>query len=275
MVERNSLAVIGCGRMATAIVQGLKAGGVVYDPLLFFDINAAAAENLASIGGGRAAASMTEAVVAADMVLLAVKPQVMPGLISDLASSLQSSKLLISIAGGISTHYLEKELGQHQAVVRVMPNTPCLVGKGTLAVCKGKYAREYDFDSVNSMLASLGQVIAVSEEQIDAVTTLSGCGPAYFLLVAEAMIDAGVELGLSRPLATRLVQSTLSGTGMMWENSNEHPVILKEQVTSPGGSTIAALRVLEERGLRAAMINAINRAMERTLEIGRNMGKGV
>jgi len=275
MVNRNSLAVIGCGQMATAIIKGIHSSGLSYDALLLYDINPDAAQELANSCHGQVTNTMAEAIAVADMVLLAVKPQVIPTIISELTTGLSGGQLIISIAGGISTHYLEQELGGHSAVVRVMPNTPCLVGKGTLVICKGKYAREDDLAAVDRLFSALGQVVMVAEEQMDAVTGLSGCGPAYFLLVAEAMIDAGVELGLPRGLATDLVRSTLAGTGAMWEQSAAHPVSLKEQVTSPGGSTIAGLRVLEERGLRAAMINAVARASERTKEIGRNMGKGV
>lgn len=275
MVDRRSLAVIGCGKMATAIIAGLAAEGAKYNPLLLYDINQMAVENLASVSGGQVATTMKEAITGAGIVLLAVKPQIIPLIIADLSTYLQSGQLIISIAGGVSTHYLERELGQHPAVIRVMPNTPCLVGKGTLAVSKGNYVHETDLTAMDMLFNPLGQVTMVAEEQMDAVSALSGCGPAYFLLLAEAMIDAGVEMGLSRPLATKLVQGTLTGTGAMWEQSGEHPVVLKEQVTSPGGSTIAALRVLEERGLRAAMINAVTRAAERTKEIGRSLGKGV
>lgn len=274
MVERKSLAVIGCGRMAAAIIQGLKTSDINYQPLLMYDVNSEAALNLAQIASGKAVSSLREAVTGADIILLAVKPQVIPMIISELAA-LQNGQLFISIAGGITTHFLERELGGHAAVMRVMPNTPCLVGQGTIALCKGKYVQEYDLTVTQRLFTALGRLIVVKEEQIDAVTALSGCGPAYFLMAAEAMIDAGVELGLSRTLSAELVQSTLAGTGAMWEQSGEHPVILKEQVTSPGGSTIAALRVLEERGLRAAMINAVSRAWERTREIGKSMGKGV
>lgn len=275
MVNPNSLAVIGCGRMATAIVKGLSTSGLKYDPLVLYDIDQVTARNLAQSCQGQTASSLPEAVAGAKIVLLAVKPQVIPLIISELAASLSGGQIVISIAGGITTHYLEQELGGHPAIIRVMPNTPCLVGKGTLVICKGNYAKEVDLEAAQHLFSALGRVVMVNEEQMDAATALSGCGPAYFLLVAEALIDAGVEWGLNRHLAAELVQATLAGTGTMWEASADHPTVLKEQVTSPGGSTIAALRVLEERGLRAAMINAVARAVERTREIGKSTGKGV
>jgi len=268
------LAVIGCGRMGTAVVHGLhRSPQKVFEHHLLYDADAEQAKKLAQLGGGEAARTMLDAVEKADVLLLAVKPQVMREVVGELSPLLSEPKLLMSVAAGVSTSYLESCLGDKVRVVRAMPNTPCLVGEGVTALCRGSRAESSDEEMARQIFSTLGAVYSVAEEQMDAITALSGSGPAYFLLLAEALIDAGVDLGLTRKLATDLVKGTLAGTAALWKETNEHPVLLKEQVTSPGGTTIAALRKLEEGGLRKAVFAAAEGAFLRSRELSQNLAK--
>jgi pyrroline-5-carboxylate reductase len=171
------------------------------------------------------------------------------------------------VAAGITTAAVEKHLAPRARVVRVMPNTPMLVGEGMSAVCAGAHATDDDLASAERLLGAVGQVVRLPESQLDAVTALSGSGPAYVFLLAEAMIDAGVLTGLPRPVASALAIQTILGSALMLRDSGQSPTLLREAVTSPGGTTAAALRKLEERGLRAAFIDALEAARDRSREL--------
>lgn len=272
--EGRVLGVIGCGRMGTAIVQGLhRTPQKLFEGYLLYDIDVEQAEKLAQHCGGESISTMRDAVDRADVLLLAVKPQVMRKVLCDLAPLVSVPKLVLSVAAGVSTSFLETCLGDKARVVRAMPNTPCLVGKGVTAICRGSRANSGDEDLARRIFSTLGEVYSVAEEQMDAITALSGSGPAYFWLMAEAMVDVGVDLGLTRTLATELVKGTLVGATSLWVETGDHPVLLREQVTSPGGTTIAALRKLEEEGLRKAVFAAVERAAVRSRELSLNLDK--
>ena len=206
----------------------------------------------------------------ARVVLLAVKPQDVDGLLGLLAAHLDTDHLVVSVAAGVPTARIEAALAPGVPVVRVMPNTPALVDEGMSVLSAGAHAGEAHLDEAEALLAPVGQVRRVPESQQDAVTALSGSGPAYFFFLVEAMVDAGILLGLPRALAADLIVQTALGAAVMLRDSGEHPVQLREAVTSPGGTTIAAVRELERHGVRAALIAAIEAAHDRSVELGRS-----
>lgn len=269
MNSRQNLGVIGCGRMAYALLAGLTRSGHQFARLAGSDVDAARAELCARDFGMQVAASNAEVAGSADVLVLAVKPAQVPVVLDDIRDRVRPGTLLVSIAAGVATSDIERRLPAGVAVVRVMPNTPCLVGEGASAVARGASASAADEGLVLQMFAALGQAVAVPESAMDAVTALSGSGPAYVYLVAEAMVDAGVEVGLPRDLARALALQTLKGSVAMLQTTGEHPAVLREQVTSPGGTTIAGLRQLEEGGLRAAFFRAVRSAYQRSIELGR------
>lgn len=204
-----------------------------------------------------------------DILLLAVKPHVVQSVLTSLPKACEK-KLVVSIAAGVSLKKLSSWCG-HSRVIRVMSNTPSLVGEGASAYCGASDVTEVDFQSVESMLRSVGIVFAVSESQIDAVTGLSGSGPAYVCMVIEALADGGVMQGLPRAMAMQLATQTVLGTAKMIQTSGKHPGELKDAVASPGGTTIAAIASLEQNGLRGALIEAVTKAAQRSRELGQSM----
>jgi pyrroline-5-carboxylate reductase len=213
--------------------------------------------------------------VRARTLLIAVKPQDIGTLLAGLAGHVDPGRhLVVSVAAGVPTATIEAALPAGTPVVRVMPNTPALVDEGMSVLAAGAHAGESHLDEAEALLASVGRVRRVPEGQLDAVTALSGSGPAYFFYLVEAMIDAGILLGLPRALAADLIVQTALGAAVMLRDSGEHPVQLREAVTSPGGTTIAAIRELERHGVRAALIAAIEAAHDRSVELGRESGEG-
>jgi pyrroline-5-carboxylate reductase len=213
-----------------------------------------------------------EAVAESRVVLLCVKPQVLAEVIPQIASLLTDSHLLVSILAGISTGLLEKKLGKKIPVVRVMPNTPALVGQGMAAICPGRYAREEDLEEVEKIIGAVGEVARVKEELMNLVTALSGSGPAYLFLFTEALAAAGRELGMDGKLADLLARRTVTGASALLAQSGETPAALREKVTSPGGTTAAALKVLEEEGFSRLLRRAVKAARRRGEELQREAG---
>jgi len=199
--------------------------------------------------------------------VIAVKPQDIEALLGEIGPLIQPEQTVLSIAAAIPTATIERQLGSGVPVVRAMPNTPAVVHEGMAGVCAGSHAAEEHLTLAEEALRHLGAVVRVSEPYMDAVTAVSGSGPAYFALLAEAMIEAGILLGLSREVTTQLVVQTMLGTAHLLRDEGIHPVELREQVTSPGGTTIRAIRELERAGVRAAFLNAIQAAMERSREL--------
>jgi pyrroline-5-carboxylate reductase len=201
-------------------------------------------------------------------VLIAVKPQDIESLLAELRPHLGAQHVLVSVAAGIPTARIEALLAADVPVVRCMPNTPALVDEAMTAISAGAHASEEHLAIAEKLLATVGKVVRVPESQLDAVTALSGSGPAYFFYLVEAMIDAGILLGLPRALAAELIVQSAIGAAVMLRDSGEHPVQLREAVTSPGGTTIAAIRELEVHGVRAALLAAIEAAALRSAELG-------
>jgi len=209
-----------------------------------------------------------EAVKGSEIIILAVKPQVMSVVLEDIGPVVSSNHLVVSIAAGITTHSLEKRLPEGARVVRVMPNTPALVQAGAAALCKGTAASQGDLDIVRQILEAVGKAVVVPEALMDAVTGLSGSGPAYVFTFIEGLIDAGVREGLSRTVAQELVVQTVLGAALMCQNTGKYPAELTAMVTSPGGTTVAGLHVLERAALRGILLDAVRAATERSRELG-------
>lgn len=267
-VDGLTLAVLGAGRLGEALVSGMLRAGRRPDQVLVTVRRAERGKLLEERFGVRAV-STAEAAGAADVLLVTVKPQDIDALLDELAPHLPAQALVVSLAAGIPTGYFQKRLAPGTPVVRVMTNTPVLVDKAMSAISAGAHAVEHHLALTEELLRPVGAVIRVPESQQDAVTALSGSGPAYFYYLVEAMIDAGILLGLPRTVAADLLVQTALGAAVMLRDSGEHPVQLREAVTSPGGTTINAIRELENHAVRAALISAIEAARDRSRELGR------
>ena len=264
------LGVIGCGKMGSALVCGAtKAGVVDTADVLLFDAYPAAAEDLAEkLDGAVFTGDVAEVVEAADMVLICVKP----GDVTEVLTAIKDAgnpALVVSIAAGVTLKTLESGLGAGARAVRVMPNTPALVGEGASAFALGCHASDDDASLVSEVLGGVGVVKQVPEKLMDAVTGLSGSGPAYVYTIIEAMADGGVKNGLPRDVALTLAAQTVLGAARMVIDSGEHPAVLRDQVTSPGGTTIAGLSAMENAGVRAGIIAAVDTATARSIELGK------
>lgn len=262
------IAVLGAGKIGEALLAGLIAAGQPADELTFTERHPERADELTT-RHGVASADIATAAQRADIIVVAVKPQDIEPVLVELAAALKPGTLVVSLCAGLSTTLFEGALPPDTPVVRVMPNTPMLVGEAMSAISPGSHATEEQLAVVEKMLASVGRVVRVPESQQDAVTALSGSGPAYFFYLVEAMIDAGILLGLPRAVAADLIVQSAFGAARMMRESADHPVILREAVTSPAGTTIAAVRELERHGVRAALIAAIEAARDRSVELGR------
>jgi pyrroline-5-carboxylate reductase len=260
---------IGAGRMATALAKGLLAANLASaDRVLASDPLPESAEQFARETGGRLAATNREVLAGADVVFLAVKPQNMGEVLGELRGHATRDHLVISIAAGIPLLTLAAGLGEGPRLVRVMPNTPCLVGTGASGYCLGPGALPSDAVLVAELLGAVGTAHQVSETLLDAVTGLSGSGPALVYVIIEALSDGGVKVGLPRDVATALAAQTVRGAAEMVLKTGQHPAQLKDAVASPGGTTIAGLAALEAGGVRSALIAAVEAATRRSAELG-------
>lgn len=263
------IAFIGSGRMATALARGfLDAKLVGPADLVASDPLPLAAEEFARLTGGRTTTSNVNAAQGSDVVFLAVKPQHMQHVLEELRGKLTAEHLVVSIAAGVRLKQLATGLGEGPRLVRVMPNTPCLVGQSASGFCLGPGATEEDGKLVEKLLGAVGRAWRVDEALLDAVTGLSGSGPAFVFLIIEALSDGGVRMGLPRSLATALAAQTVRGAAEMVLATGQHPGVLKDSVTSPGGTTIAGMQALEDRSVRGAMIAAVEAATRRSMELG-------
>jgi pyrroline-5-carboxylate reductase len=264
----GTLAILGTGRMGEALLGGLlRSGWAAADRIRCTVRSEERARSLAETYGVRADTDSAGAAAEADVLVLAVKPQGMRALLLDIAPKVDPGTTVISVAAGVPTAVIEELLQDGVPVVRVMSNVPVQVDAAMSAIAPGRHAGEAHLSVAEDILGSVGRVVRLGEEHLDSVTALSGSGPAYFFLLAEAMIDAGILLGLSRDIATELVIQTMVGSAKMLRETGRHPVELREAVTSPGGTTIAAIRVLEEERVRAAFLNAIEAAKRRSEEL--------
>ena len=269
-VDRRRIAVLGAGRIGEALISGLLSSGWRAPE----DITASTRRperviELAERYGIDVRASNIEAASGAALVVVAVKPQDIDALLGEIGTAITPEQTVLSVAAATPTTTIERHLAGGVPVVRAMPNTPSTVHEGVAGLCAGAHADDAHVTLAEEALAHLGSVVRVPEKHMDAVTAVSGSGPAYFALLAEAMIEAGLLLGLSREISTQLVVQTMLGTAKQLRDEGLHPVELREMVTSPGGTTIAAIRELESAGVRAAFLNAIQAAMDRSRELAR------
>lgn len=262
------IALLGGGVMGETVLGGLLASGYAPSDVVVAEKRAERAAELTERHGVDTTASGADAVRSAEVVLLVVKPQDVAGVLAEVAEALRPDVLVVSLAAGVTSAAIEAALPARTAVVRVMPNTPARVGQGMAAASPGSSVSDEQLELVKELLGGTGKVLVVPEKQQDAVTAVSGSGPAYLFLVAEAMTDAAVTLGLPRDVARQLVTQTLLGSATLLSETGEHPTLLREQVTSPGGTTAAGLAALEAGGLRTAFADALTAARDRSVELG-------
>jgi len=264
------VAFLGGGKMGEALVSGLiRSGGRNPDEIMVTARREERVRELAERNGVAATLSNPEAVEWAETVVLTVKPQDIEALLGQIAEHVTPEHLVVSFAAGVRTSFVEKHLPDEVPVVRVMSNVPVMVDEAMSVISSGSHATDAHLAIAEELLGYVGKVLRLKETHLDAVTATSGSGPAYFFLLAEAMIEACILLGLSRDVATELIVQTMLGSAKMLRDTGKHPVELREMVTSPGGTTIEAIRRLEEAGVRAAFLNAIDAARKRGEELAR------
>lgn len=262
----GTIAVFGAGVMGEALLSGLLSSGIAADDLIITERRPDRAEQIRARFGVRVLDNAAAARVA-DTLLLVVKPQDMAALLAEVAPIIKPDSLVISLAAGITCATIADHLPPGHAVVRVMPNTPALVDEGMSALAGGQTCDAAHLARAAQLLSSVGKVVEVPEGYLDAVTAISGSGPAYIFYVVEAMIEAGVLLGLPRALANELVVQTLVGAATMLRETGEHPTVLRENVSSPAGTTVAAIRQLDDHKVRAAFVTAMEAARDRSREL--------
>jgi pyrroline-5-carboxylate reductase len=268
MVDARRIAILGAGRIGEALIAGLLSSG--WREASEIAATTRRVERVTELReryGIEATLSNHDAAAGAALVVIAVKPQDIEGLLGEIGGLISSEQTVLTIAAAIPTSLIEGRLSADVPVVRAMPNTPATVHEGIAGLSAGAHAGDQHLDLAEEALSHLGAVVRVPESALDAITAVSGSGPAYFALLAEAMIEAGILLGLSREISTQLVVQTMLGTAKQLRDEKMHPVELREMVTSPGGTTIAAIRELEMAGVRAAFLNAIQAAMVRAREL--------
>lgn len=265
---RPVIAVLGAGKIGEALLSGLLHGGRRAEELMFAERHPERSAEMTARYGIRAV-EVAAAAKEADVLIVAVKPQDIEPLLDELATVISPPTLVVSLCAGLPTALYERRLPAGVPVVRVMPNTPAVVGQAMSAISPGGHAGSEHLAMVEDILTAVGKVVRVPESQQDAVTALSGSGPAYFFYLVEAMIDAGILLGLPRAVAGQLIIQSAVGAAAMLAETGEHPVTLREAVTSPAGTTIMAIRELEKHGVRAALLAAIEAARDRSVELGR------
>jgi pyrroline-5-carboxylate reductase len=261
------IAILGAGKMGEALLSGMLRAGVAPSEV----IAAARREDRARAltdAYGIEVVGAEEATQRAGTLVITVKPQDMAALLAEITDKVKADQLLVSVAAGITTKFIESRLGVDAAVVRVMSNTPVLVDEAMSVISPGRFATEQHLRRTEALLKPVGKVLRIPESQQDAATALSGSGPAYVYFLVESMVDAGILLGMPRTTALEMVKQAVYGAATMLRESGEHPVILREAVTSPGGTTINAIRELERHSVRAAFIAAIEAARDRGRELG-------
>jgi pyrroline-5-carboxylate reductase len=267
-VDPRRIAILGAGKIGESLLAGLVASGWREPGELVATVRREdRVEPLHERYGVAVTTSNAEAVSGAGVVVIAVKQQDMAALLQEIGPLLTAEQTVLSVAAAVTTAKIEGHLGSDVPVVRAMPNTPSTVQEGMAGISGGAHADDRHLALAEEVLSHLGGVVRLPEYAMDAVTAVSGSGPAYFALVAESMIEAGILLGLSREVSTELVVQTMFGTAKLLRDEKMHPVELRENVTSPGGTTIRAIRELERAGMRAAFLNAIQAGMERSREL--------
>jgi pyrroline-5-carboxylate reductase len=267
---RTKIGIIGVGRMGSCIVRRLlETGTYKKEDILFTTRHSETADAVSKDLGIKPAKSNADLVKQTDYLIIAVKPQNIVEVLEEVGSLLTKDKTVMSIAASISTSQIESRLSKAVPVLRAMPNTPAFVGEGITAICAGKSVTEHDWKSSESIFAPLGRVVRVDERHLDAVTGLSGCGPAYIYVILESLTDAGIKVGLPRDLATQLAAQTVMGAAKMLLVTGRHPAALKDEVTTPAGCTIDGLMELEEGKLRVTLIKAVVQATKRAKSLAK------
>jgi pyrroline-5-carboxylate reductase len=270
---RPRVAVLGGGVMGEAIVAAVLRAGVDVDDLAVSEPSAARATVLAERYGVRAADGAAKVTRSADVVVVALKPKDVAGVLEQVGPALREGAVVVSVAAGLPLSYYESRLPEGTPVVRVMPNTPAVIGQGAGALCGGGAAAPDHLDLVERLLAATGLLVRVEEKDMDAVTAISGSGPAYVFYLVDALAEAGVLLGLTRAQALQLATATFRGATALLEDSGDHPVVLRERVSSPGGTTVAGLRELDAHGVRAAVMAAAEAARDRSRELAAELDR--
>lgn len=268
MTKTGKIGFIGGGNMAEAFIRGLESAGVPKEDILVSEPSDQRRSWVVENYGVTGLSDNAELVRRCSTIVLAIKPQIIKKVLAGINDTVDSKKLIISILAGVSTATIEQLLGGTPRVVRAMPNTPALVGAGAAAVCAGQFAEADDLSLALRLFELVGTVQQVEEGQLDAVTGLSGSGPAFVYTFIEALSAGGVQEGLRLDVAQALAVQTVLGAAQLVKQTGEHPALLREKVCSPGGTTIAAIRVLEERGLRATLMDAVGAATRRSKELG-------
>ena len=274
-LAKNKLAIIGSGAMGEALIAGIvAAGGYERDSIFASDVSGERAEFIRNQYGVQAGTDNVRTARSADVVLLSVKPGMINDVLAEIREGINEKTVVISVAAGVSIGQLSRGLPGGTKIVRVMPNMPVLVQEGISALVPGPSISDGDIDTVQAIFRSVGETLLVEEHMIDAVTAVSGSGPAYVLLLIEALADAGVRMGLTREIALRLASQTVRGTAHLQRQTGEHPDRLKDRITSPGGTTIAGLHVLEKGGFRGMVSAAVEMATKRAAELRNEQSLG-
>ncbi|HKI52166.1 MAG TPA: pyrroline-5-carboxylate reductase [Geothermobacteraceae bacterium] len=269
MTNTGKIGFVGGGNMAEAILKGVLHGSYSPEQVTVFEPAPERAAYLAESYGVNIAESNRQVVERSDLVVLAVKPQIVQAILPDIARAWTADKLLVSILAGTTTISLEKGFSSKASVVRAMPNTPAMIGAAATAICPGTLASDSDLELARQLFATIGDVVAVSEAQMDAVTGLSGSGPAYIYSVIEALAAGGVAEGLPEEVALKLAAQTVAGAARMVQQSGETPAVLRERVCSPGGTTLAGLQAMNGRGLQEVLVAGVQAATARSRELGK------
>ena len=269
-VLSEKIGVIGAGKIGAAMARGIiRSGLAAKESVMASDVSDALRQSIAQELGIKATADNKELCSFADIVILAVKPQIVDPVAREIAKKLGNAKLLVSVAAGVPLVRIQTHLEPGARVVRVMPNITCVVGAGAAGYAGGAHATAADLEKVGAILNSFGIGLPVEEKYLDAVTGLSGSGPAYAFLFMEALADGGVQVGLSRDVALKLAIQTVYGAARMALDSNKHLSELKDEVTSPGGTTSAGLYAMEQKGFRGSVMDAVVHATRRSQELGK------
>jgi pyrroline-5-carboxylate reductase len=269
-IKGQKVGFIGAGNMGEALIKGLVAANLVPPEAIYAsDVRIERLRTLEQQYGVRLLQDNAELIRQADVVILAVKPQIMAPVVRQISATVTRKKLLISIAAGVSTMTIRAALGKDARLIRVMPNTPALVLEGVTAIAKAEGLEPGDLDTASEIFSAVGRVVTLDEELMDAVTGLSGSGPAYVALVVESLADGGVKMGLDRVTAMTLATQTVLGAARLMLETGLHPGALKDMVSSPGGTSIAGVHALEEGGIRHTFMTAVERATLRSRELGR------
>jgi pyrroline-5-carboxylate reductase len=271
----RTVAILGTGNMGTSLLQGIvKAGLTPAKKIIAVDLNAEKLRMLGEQWHVRIGENLQTAVREAEIVLLCVKPMTIPKVLREIKAAMRDDHLVISIAAGVRIAFLQDMIGRKIGIVRTMPNIASTVDEGATAIAYGENVTEVQKKIAEAIFNAVGETVTVAEEQLDAVTGLSGSGPAYIYMVIEALIDGGVKMGLARDIASRLAIQTVLGSAKLVKTSGLHPAILRDQVTTPGGTAINAIHELESHGLRSMLINAVATATRRSEELSKVLNQG-